>query len=1020
MRHSTNKRLNIATSLHHAPAHSHTSIPLPNINALTESKEKKIVYTTVEAKIESKDSKDLKLDLKSAGDDLKKDSVSINTKSPTKTPRVAKEFEKYAQSTSEIHNPIYVGIAIDMDRAYNGTRNTNGQYITPSHNKKSEYEGHEKKFRDNMTEIFSLITENKMSSGITWFVNEPAYKITVNYPDILTICQQFPGEFGLHTHFNSSQFGASCYTMSSDPNNWLERGLNLPKKQLESFLNNNISIFKSGNHVRNKAMFDEIIRLGFNVDSTKVYEDKVIDNGHLMFDDSKIKFGNPPMFIYNTAKTGRVLEFPEIRCSVNNILAHIRGVNERDPEEPIFIRLQTHPWQSNLLKVYASHFNALTACFPQVNYATLESMANIYYDFLNTKNNKLLIKKSISLLSDANNIRDYNLEGYYANRIRSGTMIDQNDQQAIQIITRKIPINTKILELFAGCGQSSLALARLEYLNVNILEIDKGRCKLTDYLKKKLNVTINVINEDFFIHDINQYDFIFAVNAVASCLDNKLDAQYDKYISFMENKNHQMLLNMNLYSTDNKYTVINKIINNIDAKVLNFRYCIYPGNFVLFSHSQEQREVTRVNAIIQNYKILKRDNHSILLSTFNDVSICAKVTYLTPEKTNGIFFEFTHQFYKARNFVLPKRKYRLSFQAKVDNSCINTNVNLRVYTGEKYVESKIILTNTYQSIIFDEEFNFNTRSSYRINVAEPFAGLVYYIKDPMFMELDNKEVSDSKESREVKEIKELKEVKEIKEIKENKEIKEIKESQETVNNKVIQSLWIGESLSTMERLCIQSFLKNGHQFHLYVYNEVKNVPIGTTIKNGEDILPRSKIFKYYQPDGNGSVSSFSNLFRYKLLYEKGGYWVDMDMICCKPFDFKEEYVFSSECPQDGKEQVINCGVIKVPPKTELMNYLHSMADQKDTSHMLWGETGPKLFSQGVIKYHLEKYVLPAVVFCPVYYTQLSVLINIEKYEIPKDSYAIHLWNECWRRLKLDKNKTYCLTSVYEKLKTQYL
>ena len=32
---------------------------------------------------------------------------------------------------------------------------------------------------------------------------------------------------------------------------------------------------------------------------------------------------------------------------------------------------------------------------------------------------------------------------------------------------------------------------------------------------------------------------------------------------------------------------------------------------------------------------------------------------------------------------------------------------------------------------------------------------------------------------------------------------------------VIQSLWIGDRLSVMERLCIQSFLDQGHQFHLY-------------------------------------------------------------------------------------------------------------------------------------------------------------------------------------------------------------
>lgn len=51
---------------------------------------------------------------------------------------------------------------------------------------------------------------------------------------------------------------------------------------------------------------------------------------------------------------------------------------------------------------------------------------------------------------------------------------------------------------------------------------------------------------------------------------------------------------------------------------------------------------------------------------------------------------------------------------------------------------------------------------------------------------------------------------------------------------VIQSLWIGGSLSVMEQLCITSFLKNGHPFHLYTYEDVKNIPDGTIVKDAED------------------------------------------------------------------------------------------------------------------------------------------------------------------------------------------
>lgn len=97
----------------------------------------------------------------------------------------------------------------------------------------------------------------------------------------------------------------------------------------------------------------------------------------------------------------------------------------------------------------------------------------------------------------------------------------------------------------------------------------------------------------------------------------------------------------------------------------------------------------------------------------------------------------------------------------------------------------------------------------------------------------------------------------------------------------IQSLWVGDPLSNLEKLCIRSFLDNGHEFHLYVYDDVQGIPAGATVKDANEIIPSREIFytrkKYVAP--------FSDWFRYALLAKRGGVWVDMDTICIKPFDF---------------------------------------------------------------------------------------------------------------------------------------
>ena len=79
-----------------------------------------------------------------------------------------------------------------------------------------------------------------------------------------------------------------------------------------------------------------------------------------------------------------------------------------------------------------------------------------------------------------------------------------------------------------------------------------------------------------------------------------------------------------------------------------------------------------------------------------------------------------------------------------------------------------------------------------------------------------------------------------------------------MDNNVIQGLWIGDKLSSLERLSLSSFIANGHDYHLYVYSDVKNVPEGVQIKDGNEILPGADIFSYNVGPGKGSYSAFSN------------------------------------------------------------------------------------------------------------------------------------------------------------------
>jgi len=235
-------------------------------------------------------------------------------------------------------------------------------------------------------------------------------------------------------------------------------------------------------------------------------------------------------------------------------------------------------------------------------------------------------------------------------------------------------------------------------------------------------------------------------------------------------------------------------------------------------------------------------------------------------------------------------------------------------------------------------------------------------------------------------------------------------------NQIIQGLWIGPELSTMEQLSIASFLRQGHDYHLYVYDNVLNVPQGTVLKDASEILPAARIFKYKEQQ---SYAGFANFFRYKLLFERGGWWADTDTVCLRRFDFSEPHVFATEIC-DGRE-LIASAIIKAPSGSEAMGYAWEMCQTKDPAELRWGETGPKLTQLAVERYLLQRYVKPALVFCPLGYLDWHKVLEAGPEEIlSESSYAIHLWHEMWRGVGQDKNAAYADGCLYEQLKRRYL
>jgi mannosyltransferase OCH1-like enzyme len=232
---------------------------------------------------------------------------------------------------------------------------------------------------------------------------------------------------------------------------------------------------------------------------------------------------------------------------------------------------------------------------------------------------------------------------------------------------------------------------------------------------------------------------------------------------------------------------------------------------------------------------------------------------------------------------------------------------------------------------------------------------------------------------------------------------------------IIQSLWVGKQLSIMEHLCIESYLQNGHEFHLYLYDDICDLPKGVVVKNANTIIDYRELFL----DSRSGIASFSDYFRYKLLYERGNCWTDMDMVCLKPITLSDDFIFSTEYNQQGTS-VINNGFIKSTPKAEFLYEILQVISENGFDNVQWGMFGPSLLNHILQSYDSQNYIKRPEIFCPINWFAFKNLICESGYEISDEAYTIHLWNEMWRLENINKDLAFPENSIYEKLKSKYL
>lgn len=140
----------------------------------------------------------------------------------------------------------------------------------------------------------------------------------------------------------------------------------------------------------------------------------------------------------------------------------------------------------------------------------------------------------------------------------------------------------------------------------------------------------------------------------------------------------------------------------------------------------------------------------------------------------------------------------------------------------------------------------------------------------------------------------------------------------------------------------------------------------------------------------------SDIWRYEILEQEGGIYLDIDMVCLKPIDpFLNYDFFIGIQPLDTYRVQLGIGIIgSVTHHPILQHAIQQLPLQ--TAVPIVARTGPIFFTRSFVacagKDGFADIALPASFFYPCGYEQR--LLDISVWQKP-ESYAVHMWEGSW-------------------------
>ena len=203
----------------------------------------------------------------------------------------------------------------------------------------------------------------------------------------------------------------------------------------------------------------------------------------------------------------------------------------------------------------------------------------------------------------------------------------------------------------------------------------------------------------------------------------------------------------------------------------------------------------------------------------------------------------------------------------------------------------------------------------------------------------------------------------------------------------------------------------GHPVRVWSYSPEKLeflLPQGVEVHAADDVVPRGLFQRIL---AGSEIRYFSDLFRYAVLYEHGGLWMDSDVILLRPFPFHGDHFFNLQW-RGGHQGHFICGnVMFARPYSPHLRNLYEMSIERfsGSDGKTFGDIGPKLLSAYVASdtgAELKDRLFSPVFFNPIDWTELDrfnqPIGELRDYLNDERVFGVHLWNARTNALSRDE------------------